>query len=108
MGRIASAGLHAAAWGTSMALPNILKDKLRLPVVGAPLFIVSHPALVVAQCKDGILGSFPALYARPISQLDEWLHENTEALVAHDHTNPEHPASPFAVNQIDHKSNARL
>ena len=91
-----------------MALPNILKDKLRLPVVGAPLFIVSHPALVIAQCKAGIVGAFPALNARPISQLDEWLHEITEALSAHDRAHPERPASPFAVNQIVHKSNARL
>src|ERR1700683_2106292 len=108
MGRIASAGLHAAAWGTSMALPNILKDRLRLPVVGAPLFIVSHPALVIAQCKSGIVGAFPALNARPISQLDEWLHEITEALAAHDRAHPERPAAPFAVNQIVHKSNTRL
>src|ERR1700759_3823391 len=91
-----------------MALPNVLKDKLRLPVVGAPLFIVSHPALVIAQCKAGIVGSFPALNARPISQLDEWLHEITEALAAHDNAHPERPAAPFAVNQIVHKSNARL
>src|SRR6202789_3888125 len=91
-----------------MALPEILKDKLRLPVVGAPLFIVSHPALVIAQCKAGIVGAFPALNARPISQLDEWLHEITEALAAHDRAHPEHPAAPFAVNQIVHKSNARL
>ena len=91
-----------------MALPTILKDKLRLPVVGAPLFIISHPALVIAQCKAGIVGSFPALNARPISQLDEWLHEITEALAAHDRANPERPAAPFAVNQIVHKSNARL
>ena len=61
-----------------MALPDILKDKLRLPAVGAPLFIISHPALVIAQCKAGIVGAFPALNARPISQLDEWLHEITE------------------------------
>src|SRR6202161_646764 len=108
MGRIASEGLHAAAWGTCMALPEILKGKLRLPVVGAPLFIVSHPALVIAQCKAGIVGAFPALNARPISQLDEWLHEITEALAAHDRAHPEHPAAPFAVNQIVHKSNARL
>ena len=101
-------GSHAAARGTSMALPNILKDKLRLPVVGAPLFIVSHPALVIAQCKAGIVGAFPALNARPISQLDEWLHEITEALAAHDRAHPERPAAPFAVNQIVHKSNARL
>src|SRR6202142_1927940 len=108
MGRIASAGLHAAAWGTSMALPEVLKQKLTLPVVGAPLFIISHPALVIAQCKAGIVGAFPALNARPISQLDEWLHEITEALAAHDREHPERPAAPFAVNQIVHKSNARL
>ncbi|MFZ0604525.1 MAG: nitronate monooxygenase family protein [Roseiarcus sp.] len=91
-----------------MALPNVLKDKLRLPVIGAPLFIISHPALVIAQCKAGIVGAFPALNARPISQLDEWLHEITEALSAHDGAHPERPAAPFAVNQIVHKSNARL
>jgi nitronate monooxygenase len=91
-----------------MSLPNVLKDKLRLPVVGAPLFIVSHPALVIAQCKAGIVGAFPALNARPVSQLDEWLHEITEALAAHDREHPAHPAAPFAVNQIVHKSNARL
>ena len=91
-----------------MALPNFLKDKLRLPVVGAPLFIISHPALVIAQCKAGIVGAFPSLNARPISQLDEWLHEITEALAAHDRAHPESPAAPFAVNQIVHKSNARL
>src|SRR5580700_11017166 len=91
-----------------MALPNILKDKLRLPVVGAPLFIISHPALVIAQCKAGIIGGFPSLNARPIQQLDEWLHEITEALATHDRAHPESPAAPFAVNQIVHKSNARL
>ncbi|HZZ59701.1 MAG TPA: nitronate monooxygenase family protein [Roseiarcus sp.] len=91
-----------------MALQNVLMRRLRLPVVGAPLFIVSHPALVIAQCKAGIIGSFPALNARPISQLDEWLHEITEALAAHDRAHPDHPAAPFAVNQIVHKSNARL
>jgi len=101
-------GLNAAAGGTWMALPDILRDKLRLPVVGAPLFIISHPALVIAQCRAGIVGSFPALNARPISQLDEWLHEITEALAAHDRAHPERPAAPFAVNQIVHKSNARL
>jgi len=77
-------------------------------VIGAPLFIISHPALVIAQCKAGIVGSFPALNARPISQLDEWLHEITEALAAHDKAHPEAPAAPFAVNQIVHRSNARL
>ena len=91
-----------------MALPAILEDRLRLPAVGAPLFIISHPALVIAQCKAGIVGAFPALNARPVSQLDEWLHEITEALDAHDRTHPERPAAPFAVNQIVHKSNARL
>src|SRR5271165_6224 len=91
-----------------MALPKILKDKLSLPAVGAPLFIISHPALVIAQCKAGIVGAFPALNARPISQLDEWLHEIAEALAAHDRAHPDAPAAPFAVNQIVHKSNARL
>src|SRR6202046_2309296 len=94
--------------GTLMALPHILRNKLRLPVVGAPLFIVSHPALVIAQCKAGIVGAFPALNARPASQLDEWLHEITEALAAHDRAHPDSPAAPFAVTQIVHKSNARL
>jgi len=91
-----------------MSLPGVLRGKLRLPVIGAPLFIISHPALVIAQCKAGIVGSFPALNARPISQLDEWLHEITEALAAHDRDHPENPAAPFAVNQIVHKTNARL
>ena len=91
-----------------MSLPSVLREKLRLPVIGAPLFIISHPALVIAQCKAGIVGSFPALNARPISQLDEWLHEITEALAAHDRDHPDSPAAPFAVNQIVHKSNARL
>jgi nitronate monooxygenase len=91
-----------------MSLPPSLQGRLRLPVIGAPMFIVSHPALVIAQCKAGIVGSFPALNARPISQLDEWLHEITETLAAHDRAHPESPAAPFAVNQIVHKSNARL
>jgi len=91
-----------------MSLPPSLQGRLRLPVIGAPMFIVSHPALVIAQCKAGIVGSFPALNARPVSQLDEWLHEITEALAAHDRAHPESPAAPFAVNQIVHKSNARL
>ncbi|AOF89737.1 nitronate monooxygenase family protein [Sinorhizobium sp. RAC02] len=91
-----------------MALPAILKDKLRLPVVGAPLFIVSHPALTLAQCKAGVIGAFPALNARPESQLDEWLAEITEGLAAHDAQNPDRPSAPFAVNQIVHRSNKRL
>ncbi len=91
-----------------MALPDILKDRLRIPVVGSPLFIISHPPLVLAQCKAGIVGSFPALNARPVSQLDEWLAEITETLAAHDAVNPAHRSAPFAVNQIVHKSNDRL
>ncbi len=91
-----------------MALPEILKTNLRIPVVGSPLFIISHPPLVLAQCKAGIVGSFPALNARPASQLDEWLAQITEELAAHDAANPESKAAPFAVNQIVHKSNTRL
>jgi nitronate monooxygenase len=91
-----------------MSLPPALQGRLRLPVIGAPLFIISHPALVIAQCKAGIVGAFPALNARPASQLDEWLHEITEALAAHDKAHPEAPAAPFAVNQIVHRSNTRL
>ncbi len=91
-----------------MALPEILKKNLRLPVVGSPLFIISHPPLVLAQCKAGIVGAFPALNARPEAQLDEWLAEITETLAAHDRAHPDRPAAPFAVNQIVHKSNKRL
>ena len=91
-----------------MALPPILKDRLRLPVIGSPLFIISHPTLTLAQCKAGIVGAFPALNARPESQLDEWLAEITEELARHDAAHPERPAAPFAVNQIVHMSNKRL
>ena len=91
-----------------MALPPILRDRLRLPVVAAPMFIISTPKLVIAQCKAGIVGSFPALNARPAAQLDEWLHEIREALDAHDRDHPESPAAPFAVNQIVYKTNTRL
>ncbi|MBY3463992.1 nitronate monooxygenase [Rhizobium laguerreae] len=91
-----------------MALPPILRDKLRLPVIGSPLFIISHPALTLAQCKAGIVGALPALNARPESQLDEWLAEITEELARHDAAHPERPAAPFAVNQIVHMSNKRL
>jgi nitronate monooxygenase len=90
-----------------MALPAIF-DNLRLPVIGSPLFIVSGPELVIAQCKAGVIGSFPALNARPASQLDEWLHQITEELAAHNRDNPDRPAAPYAVNQIVHKSNNRL
>jgi nitronate monooxygenase len=84
------------------------KGKLRLPVVAAPMFIISNPELVIAQCKAGVVGSFPALNARPQSQLDEWLDEITSALDSHDRANPDRPAAPFAVNQIVHRSNERL
>jgi nitronate monooxygenase len=90
-----------------MSLPPIF-DRLRLPVIGAPLFIVSNPDLVIAQCKAGIVGSFPALNARPQSLLDEWLHRITEELAAWDRDHPDTPAAPFAVNQIVHRSNDRL
>ena len=90
-----------------MALPPIF-DNLRLPLIGSPLFLVSGPELVIAQCKAGVVGSFPSLNARPISQLDEWLHQITEELAAHNRDNPDRPAAPYAVNQIVHKSNNRL
>jgi len=91
-----------------MTLPSPLFDRLRLPVMGSPMFILSGPELVIAQCKAGIVGSFPALNARPQSQLDEWLHQINEELAAHDRDHPERPAAPFAVNQIVHRSNNRL
>ena len=81
---------------------------LRLPLIGSPLFIVSGPELVIAQCKAGIIGSFPALNARPQTLLDEWLHQITEELAAHNRAHPDRPAAPFAVNQIVHKSNDRV
>lgn len=88
-------------------IPSILKG-LRVPVIGSPLFIISNPKLVIAQCTAGIVGSMPALNARPASLLDEWLAEITEALAAHDVRHPDRPAAPFAINQIVHKSNDRL
>ena len=88
-------------------LPGALA-RLPLPIIGSPLFIISHPQLVIAQCIAGVVGSMPALNARPASQLDEWLAEITEALAAHDRAHPERPAAPFAINQIVHKSNDRL
>lgn len=90
-----------------MAVPDLLSS-LRLPVIGSPLFIISGPDLVIAQCKAGIVGSFPALNARPSAMLDEWLHRITEELAAHNRAHPDAPAAPFAVNQIVHKSNDRL
>ncbi|MGN6058688.1 MAG: NAD(P)H-dependent flavin oxidoreductase [Sphingomicrobium sp.] len=90
-----------------MSLPPIL-ERLRIPVIGAPMFIVSNPNLVIAQCTAGIVGSFPALNARPAEKLDEWLHEITEALAAWDRSHSDRPAAPFAVNQIVHRSNDRF
>ena len=81
---------------------------LRLPLIAAPLFIISTPRLVIAQCKAGIVGSMPAHNARPPELLDEWLAEIVEALAAHDRRHPDAPAAPFAINQIVHKSNDRL
>jgi nitronate monooxygenase len=90
-----------------LSLPPVL-SKLSLPVIGSPLFIISNPKLVIEQCKAGIVGSMPALNARPAEQLDEWLAEITETLAAHDRAHPDRPAAPFAINQIVHKSNDRL
>jgi nitronate monooxygenase len=88
--------------------PRELKQRLSVPVIGAPLFIISNPDLVIAQCKAGIVGSFPALNARPEAMLDTWLARITSELAAHDAAHPERPSAPFAVNQIVHKSNTRL
>ena len=88
-------------------LPPVLAN-LPLPIIGSPLFIISNPKLVIAQCTAGVVGSMPALNARPASLLDEWLAEITEALAAHDRAHPDRPAAPFAINQIVHKSNDRL
>jgi len=91
-----------------MALPALLQNRLRLPVVGAPLFIVSNPDLVIAQCTAGVVGSFPALNARPAAKLEEWLQRITTELAEYDAAHPGQPSAPFAVNQIVHKSNDRL
>jgi len=91
-----------------MALPKVLQGRLRLPVIASPMFIVSGPELVIAQCKAGIVGSFPALNARPASLLDEWLHQIAEELAAWDRDHPEQPSAPFAVNHIVHRTNDRL
>lgn len=88
-------------------LPPVLKN-LRFPVIASPMFIISNPQLVLAQCTAGVVGSMPALNARPASQLDEWLAEITEGIAAHNKANPDRPAAPFAINQIVHKSNDRL
>jgi len=91
-----------------VSIPACLDGRLSLPAIGAPMFIISNPDLVIAQCKAGVVGSFPALNARPAEQLDEWLAEITEALAAHDRAHPDRRAAPFAINQIVHKSNDRL
>ena len=90
-----------------MALPPILEN-LRIPVIAAPLFIISNPKLVIAQCKAGVVGSFPALNARPAEALEDWLKEITEELDRHNQANPDNPAAPWAINQIVHRSNDRL
>ena len=90
-----------------MTVPPIL-SRLRLPIIASPMFIISGPELVIAQCKAGIVGSFPALNARPQALLDEWLHRITEELAAHNRAHPDRPAAPYAVNQIVHRSNDRL
>jgi len=90
-----------------MPLPAVLQN-LPLPIIGSPLFIISNPKLLIEQCKAGIVGSMPALNARPAEQLDEWLAEITETLRAYNKANPDKPAAPFAINQIVHKSNDRL
>jgi nitronate monooxygenase len=91
-----------------MSVPALFKERLSLPAIGAPLFIISHPPLVLAQCMAGVVGSFPALNARPKEQLDEWLHEITETLVNARAKEPARRIAPFAVNQIVHASNDRL
>ncbi len=91
-----------------MALPEMLAGRLRLPLIGAPMYIVSHPGLVIEQCKAGIIGGFPALNARPQEALDGWIQEIKQALAEHQEANPDEPVAPFAVNQIVHQSNARL
>ena len=88
-------------------LPAVLQQ-LKFPVIASPLFIISNPKLVIAQCKAGVVGSMPALNARPAEQLEEWLIEITESLAAHNRAHPDKPAAPFAINQIVHKSNDRL
>src|SRR6476469_8170506 len=91
-----------------MSMPALFKGRLSIPVIGSPLFIISVPDLVIAQCAAGVVGSFPSLNARPPELLDEWLARITEELAAYDRAHPDKPSAPFAVNQIVHKSNNRL
>src|SRR5699024_12459365 len=85
-----------------------LKKRMKIPVIGAPMFIISNPKTVIEQCKSGIIGSMPALNARPVSQLDEWLAESTEELDNFNEKNPDNPAATFAINEILARSNKRL
>ena len=91
-----------------MALPESFEGRLRLPLIGAPMFIVSHPGLVIEQCKAGIIGAFPALNARPQEALDAWIAEIKDELAIYAEQNPDEPVAPYAVNQIVHHSNTRL
>jgi len=91
-----------------MPIPDLFKDRLRLPVICAPMFLVSSPKLVINACKNGIIGSFPALNTRPQAMLDQWLEEITSELKAFAAANPDKPVAPFAVNQVVHRSNSRL
>ncbi|WP_062222183.1 NAD(P)H-dependent flavin oxidoreductase [Aureimonas sp. D3] len=91
-----------------MGLPSSIHARMRLPAIAAPLFIISRPSLTIAQCRAGVIGAFPALNARPAEALTDWLFEIEEALASHDAAHPDRPSAPFAVNQIVHKSNARL
>lgn len=91
-----------------MALPKLFEGRLRLPLIGAPMFIVSVPKLVVAQCTAGVVGSFPALNARPQEQLDAWIREIKDKLAGYAEEHPDEPVAPFAVNQIVHQSNSRV
>src|SRR5437660_11191268 len=105
-----TAGLQFAAEKDrfSMSMPSLFKGRLSIPVIGSPLFIISVPDLVIAQCKAGVVGAFPALNARPASLLDEWIARIKQELAAHDKAHPDRLSAPFAVNQIVHKSNNRL
>ncbi len=100
--------VNEAAGRASADWRRVFDGRLRIPVIASPMFIVSNPDLVIAQCKAGVVGSFPALNARPESMLDEWLARITEELAAHDRAHPDRPSAPYAVNQIVHRSNTRL
>ena len=105
---VASDSQSSVIWRLTWPYQQFYKDNLSIPVIGSPLFIISNPDLVIAQCKAGVIGSFPALNARPEPVLEEWLDRITSELKDHDKNNPDNKAAPFAVNQIVHGSNARL